>query len=291
MISIEKKLALDRALPDPIDYEAATAREPKLPDNALDRVLDLRKDLVRMIALKDESEVPAQGRLFHDGMEAEQARHDEWEVWRTPLAVALQPMRFIVDRAMLPWRPEPLRILDPSAGCGVFGVAARQTWGSAHLTAIEPREEERPALEARYNRVITSRFEDVELDDAFDLIITNPAFGSWGDLWQSMIGLLAPQGLLVLYLPSTMGHSDEPAERGDIFDRYPPVAQLRVMGRVAHRTGVNLETGKKYGRDNRKHSFWVWRQSLGIRRGPWRTHNLPRLAPHELIYRPIGATT
>lgn len=237
-------------------------------------------------------EVPCdfeQMRLFPmDEADAEQARLDEWDVWRTPLAVALQPMRFIVDRAMLPWRPLPLRILDPSAGCGVFGVAARQTWPGAHITAIEAREEERPGLEARYDRVITSRFEDVDLDEEFDLIITNPAFGSWGDLWEHLVGLLAPQGLIVLYLPSTMGHSDEPAERGDIFDRYPPIAQLRVMGRVAHRVGRNPATGKKYGRDNRKHSFWVWRQ--GTKAGPWRAHNLPRLEPEELIYRPIGAS-
>lgn len=47
MISTEKKyaramkLALDRQLPEPIDYDAATSRDPKLPDDALDRVLDL----------------------------------------------------------------------------------------------------------------------------------------------------------------------------------------------------------------------------------------------------------
>lgn len=57
MISTEKKyaramkLALDRNLPEPIDYEAATARDPKLPDNALDRVLDL---LISMLEELDE---------------------------------------------------------------------------------------------------------------------------------------------------------------------------------------------------------------------------------------------
>lgn|GEM_PF-2537770 len=218
---------------------------------------------------------------------AEHERLDEWEVWRTPLPVAMQPLRFCVDRAFIAWRPSPLRILDPSAGCGVFGVAARHVWQRAELTAVEPRPEERPGLERIYDTVITSRFEDAALDGPFDLIVTNPAFSTWGDVWEKAIGLLAPGGLLVLYLPSTMGHSDEPAERGDIFDRHPPIAQLRVIGRVAHRTGTNPKTGKKYGRDNRKHSFWVWRQ--GTCRGAWRTHNLPRLSKEDLTYRPLGA--
>ncbi len=212
------------------------------------------------------------------------ARLDEYEVWRTPLPVARQPLACLSEQ--LGWVHRPARVLDPSAGCGVFGVAARERWPDAELVAVEPREEEQAKLHDVYDRVHVSMFDSAPLKaGSFDLIVTNPAFSLWAQIWETSIRLLAPNGVLVLYLPSTMGHSDEPAERGDIFDFHPPLVQLRVMGRVRHRTGINPNNGKPYGADNRKHSFWVWRkQATG---SSWRTYNLPRLPRADLTYRPL----
>lgn len=218
-------------------------------------------------------------------------RLDAFEVWRTPLPVARQGVQALAD-----FNPEfsPGLALDVGAGCGPFGAAVHDVFGGGVcIQAVEPREEETKSLRGRkvYEAIHQVRFEDFEAAPCFDLIVANPAFTLWPDVWARSIRLLSSGGCLLLYLPSTMGHSDEPAEQAGIFDEHPPVAQFRVRGRVRHRVGRNPKTGKLYGSDNRKHSFWLWSAEPPPRSiAPvWIAKNLPQLPKGSLSYQPPSA--
>jgi hypothetical protein len=153
---------------------------------------------------------------------------------------------------------------------------------------VEIRREERTCLKALSAEVHTMPFQDYarrEIGRSFDFIGTNPPFDQWAEIARAAMLLLAPRGVLCLYGLSAWGHSDEPSEVATFFEEYPPTYQARVMGRVRHRVGNNPKTGRKYGTDSRKYSFWLWIKGEP-RSESWRTCNLPRLTNEQRTWRP-----
>lgn len=175
----------------------------------------------------------------------------------TPLPVIRQGLacvlRLVQCYGSSAWTPR--KALDPSAGAGAFGMVFRELLPLCHTTGVEVREEEREHVMRNYDQALICSFQDLQTQVA-DLVATNPP---WGTAWSQIAREWIPLADVVALLgPTTWGHSDEPAEALDLFEKHPPWCCLRVPGRVQFRTGTNPRTGTKYSADNRKVAWWVW---------------------------------
>lgn len=175
---------------------------------------------------------------------------------------------------------EPSRVLDPSAGGGVFGKVARDVWPQAELHGVEPRESERDSLARHYDHHHVGFIQDAPLPGwhqaaAFDLVVTNPPFSCWVDVLGSVVPYV--QGFVAFLGLSTWGQS---SDQQACFQHLRPHCQLRVVGRVHFRgPGINPRTGKRWGADQRDVSWWVWRIEDRPPLPSWFVRDLPELPP------------
>lgn len=183
------------------------------------------------------------------------------------------------------------RFLDPMAGAGVFGQAVRVVFGSEVLSiGIEVRAEEHENLKRHHDVVYIDRFQAcAEIPHDLSLISTNPKFDEWPEVLPWALDRLGGDGVLALYGRTYWGHSEEGAERADLFRKHPPLYTLRVAGRVRHRVGRNAK-GKPYGTDAHKYSWWVWDKSRPAQPGVRVQIDLPHLLPNELRFTAIPGT-
>lgn len=212
-----------------------------------------------------------------DDVRAEWAEHD---ACFTPGPVVRQGLAWLAPRL-----PNDRRIvmLDPCAGGGVFGQQARLELGSrVEIHGVEPRASESGAAR-HYDRFARLRAQDlvsVPGRHGADLVVTNPPWWCWAEIFRACWPLVVPGGWLAVLGPSSWGHSDEPSEGVSVFDDEPPRVQLRIRGRVAFNGGRAT--------DNRKCSWWIWRnvgarglEAERTRSGGWWCENLPALTPAE----------
>ena len=103
---------------------------------------------------------------------------DPNEHYPTPLDLCQAALKQCLPGVYL--RQNGLRILDPGAGVGVWGEAARSLWPGAEIYGVELRPVKcNPAYtEWRIGNYMTMT---VEYGQKFDLIIGNPPYG---DLWE-----------------------------------------------------------------------------------------------------------
>lgn len=180
---------------------------------------------------------------------------------------------------------DDVRILDPSAGAGVFGQVLRVLLPRAHLTGVELREEEERHIVRNYSEAVIADFEawaqrrlearrsyEEECDAAgiaadprafrFDAIATNPPFSrafrrdidkkskkilrrAWIEVCH---GLLVPGGSLVFIGLTQWGQTQEASE---LVKAYPPRFQYRFGGRLSF---------EEHGHtDSREYSGFIWR--------------------------------
>lgn len=221
-----------------------------------------------------------------NGIPAE--RHAQYSFDATPCPVIFQGLT--ATRDVCPQLRKLRKFCDPGAGSGAFGMVARRVFGSQILSvAIEPREEELPHLRRHYDAVYIDTMQacaEIPRGADFDLISTNPKFEIWHEVVPWALDRLAPDGVLSLYGRTYWGHSKEPAERSDLFKKYPPLITMRVGGRTRHRVGRN-EDGKPFATDSHKYSWWVWDKSRPGIPGVRIQIDLPQLEPHELRFTTI----
>lgn len=224
-----------------------------------------------------------------DSRIAEHQRERNFNVDRTPLGVIRQGLSYASALGLTDWADG--LFLDPSAGDGRFALVMRESSSDVpkprHIECIEPRIEELGPLGVVSDIAETARLQDACLSRLhYDVIATNPPFDQWAEIaLKCYQDYLAPGGMMVFYGLSTWGHSDEPSEAGELFRRIPPTVQMRIHGRVRHRVGHNPNTGKPYGTDSRKYSWWVWHKAHAGIRG-WNTFNLPPLPREERTAEP-----
>jgi hypothetical protein len=194
------------------------------------------------------------------------------EVDYTPVAVAVQLLL-----GLQKWACEKPRILDPAAGSGCWGRAARAVFGAdAYLVGVEPRASERANVVAAYNEAHQQTLADFLAGDhaAFDLIVGNPPFSAFADFWPGLFlreDIICPSGGVALYGLSQWGQS---ADASANLRKWSPSFQWRLGGRPAHR--ANGQT------DAREYSLWGWDiEDLHISRDKarptWMCTQLPEL--------------
>ena len=222
-------------------------------------------------------------------------RRAAFDVDRTPPAIPRQ-----VYEALAPELGEVRRILIPAAGSGPWAVEARARWPTAEITAVEIREEERPALLSVCDRVITADVREAVAElrhGPFNIVADNPPFSllplngcpharlskngtRCHDCGERKIQaealrayvanlrpLLTPWGRLALYWLSDLGQRATGEVARALWDEHRPLDQMRVQP-VEHRAGRGV--------DLRSYSVWVWdRDPVPGRR--WSTWDLPAL--------------
>ena len=197
------------------------------------------------------------------------------EVDYTPEAVAVQLLLALQERGFA----DSIRLLDPSAGSGVWGRAARAVLGAdVHLVGVELRESEAANLAASYDAhaIGSALGPHARPHGPFDLVVSNPPFSAFEEYWPTSFrdrGLLAAGAVVAFYGLTQWGQAAEAAEH---LRAWSPSSCLRVGGRVGHRGDRRA--------DAREYCLWVWDtedgpQGGGYRPGRpgWHTEQLPVL--------------
>lgn len=222
--------------------------------------------------------------LIDDGHAELLERDRLFEVDRTPAAVVRQGLTWAIELAGVPLGAP---LVDVGAGAGVFGqqynriALERNAPERPRNIAIEPRAEENASLSLlrHYEQVHECTFATFA-ETAMPRLLrrsvyaawcaSNPAFSIFPDIVEAFAGELRA---LLLYGSIAWGCS---AEGAKLFERHPPVACARVVGRVNHRgPGLNPKDGKPWASDQRDVCWWLWVRKQ--RPARWTCENLPEL--------------
>lgn len=189
----------------------------------------------------------------------EEARLRAYEADYTPYGVAHQALSLLHEL-----EPDfaPRSHLDPSAGSGVWCLAAHDVFGEMDTHAVEPREEEHLLLAeklpwAKGDRITRSTFEDsgIDVDDSFDLIATNAPFSKTVQWVPQLFNLLTPGGFLLLYTKTNFGQRSVVSDQ--VMRSLPPKYMFPIYGTVRHR--------KYGGGDSQSYATWVWQRGFDRR--------------------------
>lgn len=120
---------------------------------------------------------------------------DEHDFYPTPMTHVRPAIRTLNN--LVGFMTEPA-ILDPGAGTGVWGIAARERWERAHITGVELRSVEVPwQYDDWYN-------EDYHLWDrpitGFDMVIGNPPYKYAEQFIRLGMEQLTPNGVMCFLL-------------------------------------------------------------------------------------------
>lgn len=147
---------------------------------------------------------------------------------RRPLDSYITP-RATVDQMLDLVQGTPRSVLDPCAGPGVFGQAARVRWPAAHISGVEINQE----LPAHPDYQYWDRcdFLAVRFRERFDLVISNPPYsnGAAEAFVRRGLSFLGFGGVLVYLLRLTF--LEGKARATGLFREFPP-EQILVLGRV-----------------------------------------------------------
>lgn len=205
-------------------------------------------------------------------------RAREYEMDLTPAPVVAQLLEYLATHHGFVDDDAPERILDPSAGAGVFGQECKRMWPKAHRVGVEPRREESENLCKNYDEIMVGPFSGLG-GRLFDLIATNPPFSKACDLVGKLVRHLSDFGELWLLQLDDFGQRSEAGR--ELFDFLPPTHQLRIAGTLSFR-------GPGTGCDSRSYSWWGWcKQELFDRdgdrtmRSSWSCRNLEILPPED----------
>lgn len=168
-------------------------------------------------------------------------KRNNFDFYPTPYGVCVAAL------AQLPPDLTPKRILDPGAGTGVWGRAARARWPDASITGIEIRETPMPDA---YNVWTINSFQTWQApEDKYDLILGNPPFKVAEEFIRKCMTLLTPRGVLQILLRLSFLDGQDRGAR--LFKDYPLSAVIVVSKRI------NFTDG-----DNNPHNYamYQWRE-------------------------------
>lgn len=159
------------------------------------------------------------------------------------------PMTFCrTALAQLPPRFTPRCILDPGAGTGVWGRAARERYRNSLITGVELREVARPSV---YNFWFNADFLRMPTaEPCFDLVISNPPFKHAESFVRSSLALLESGGYALYLLRLNFLES---AERyHGLWKEHPPKTVVVSAKRVSF-TGDGQSNATAY-------AIYIWQK-------------------------------
>jgi hypothetical protein len=132
------------------------------------------------------------------------SKRNKSDYYETPRRLADASLDYIRSHyAVTPSVTRPTRILDPGAGRGVWGRAARAIWREAEIVGVD-RHRPRPSLGGyaydKWYRCSYTTFERYYHYRKPDLIIGNPPYSLAQSFIETSLRLLAPGGLLAFLL-------------------------------------------------------------------------------------------
>lgn len=139
------------------------------------------------------------------------------------------------------------RIVDPGAGAGVWGEAARRRWPHAHISGYELRPVPKPdAYDAwlRGDFLATPTYPDV------DLVIGNPPYSMAEAFIRRSLGQVMEGGYVLLLL--RLGFLEGQKRHRGLWQTYPPLV-VGVFGDRPSFTG----NGKS---DNTAYAVFLWQR-------------------------------
>lgn len=181
----------------------------------------------------------------------------EREHFPTPPGIA----RYAVQK-LLPVMAGPrLRILDPGAGTGVWGKAARDRWPKAFICGVDlpgvPRVPEYSfwrSQDFRSTARTWSQFEHIR----FDVVVGNPPYSMAEEFIRLGCDVLKPGGYLVFFLRLAFWAGQK---RGlGLWRDYPPYEIVPSSRRPSF-------TGNGVSDQKTEYALFVWRKGF---RGPFR---------------------
>lgn len=174
------------------------------------------------------------------------ARRD-FDFYPTPIDVCSDALTFLPDSV------NPLNILDPGAGAGVWGTAARRMYPNALITGIDIRPETlRPRA---YNFWMHGDFLLMNTSPCFDLVIGNPPYKYAEQFVRRSLDMLEDGGYLILLLRLNFLEGQDRSRR--LHRKYPPKKVVVRAGRVSF-TGDGKSNATAYG-------YFVWQKGYSGR--------------------------
>jgi len=166
----------------------------------------------------------------------------DFDFYPTPVAVCDDALSF------LPTDFKPQCILDPGAGAGAWGIAARRRYAQALITGIEVRSETpRPAA---YNFWVHSDFLLTDAQPCFDLVIGNPPYNRAEQFVKHSLAMLEDGGYIIQLL--RLNFLEGQARSRGIHKRHPPQKVVVCAGRVSF-TGDGKSNATAY-------AFFIWQK-------------------------------
>lgn len=165
----------------------------------------------------------------------------DFDFYPTPLSVAMDALEY------LPEDFKPQCLLDPGAGTGVWGRAARLLWPFLTITGVDIRPVFRPK---EYNFWLQEDYLLTDKTPAFDLIVGNPPYKYTEQFVRHSLGMLENGGHLVFLLRLSFLEGQE--RRRGLWREYPPRFVVVCSKRVSF-TGDGQTNATAY-------AYFIWQK-------------------------------
>jgi hypothetical protein len=166
----------------------------------------------------------------------------DFDFYPTPQGVCDDALSF------LPTDCNPFSILDPGAGTGVWGKAARKRYPSALITGMDIRPETvRPSS---YNFWMHGDFLLTDSAPCFDLVIGNPPYKYAEQFVRHSLNMLESGGFLIMLL--RLNFLEGRDRGGKLYRKYPPKNVVVRAGRVSF-TGDGQANATAY-------AYFIWQK-------------------------------
>lgn len=187
----------------------------------------------------------------------------------TPMPVVRQCLAHAGGHSTVGRLVETARVCDPAAGAGAWALGMRERWPSAHVTALEVREEERDHLARAADEVCITdalTWAEAYAGPSFDVAATNPDFKLFAKYAEAFLPIAREVWLFAPIDTKLRG------EEGFAWLN----ENARFVRRALWQPGpISFREGGKA--DHRQYALWMLSSCPAGRADGWPVHLLPWL--------------
>lgn len=168
-------------------------------------------------------------------------KRKDFDFYPTPLPVAVDALR------RLPAGVNPRNILDPGAGTGVWGKAARFVWPKATVTGVDIRPVARPP---QYSFWFQHDFLLTDAHGTFDMVVGNPPYKYAEQFVKHGMKHLETGGYLVFLL--RLNFLESQSRAAGLWRQHPPCKVVVCSSRISF-TGDGKTNATAY-------AYFIWQK-------------------------------